>query len=70
MNSLPGDAAQELLGAQATPPRSINSEIKLGLDKPFLTRYWDWLHNASPGISAIRCRAVRASARSSAPTCR
>ena len=70
MNSLPGDAAQELLGAQATPSEIHQLEIKLGLDKPFLTRYWDWLPRRSLGISATRCRAVRASARSWAPTCR
>lgn len=49
MNSLPGDAAQELLGAQATPAEIHQLEIKLGLDKPFLTRYWDWLHEAVIG---------------------
>ncbi|HEY2653160.1 MAG TPA: ABC transporter permease [Solirubrobacteraceae bacterium] len=49
MNSLPGDAAQELLGAQATPAEIHQLEIKLGLDKPFLTRYWDWLHQAVIG---------------------
>jgi peptide/nickel transport system permease protein len=49
MNSLPGDAAQELLGAQATPSEIHQLEIKLGLDKPFLTRYWDWLHEAVIG---------------------
>ena len=49
MNSLPGDAAQELLGAQATPAEIHQLEAKLGLDKPFLTRYWDWLHQAVIG---------------------
>ena len=49
MNSLPGDAAQELLGAQATPSEIHQLQVKLGLDQPFLTRYWDWLHNAVIG---------------------
>ena len=49
MNSLPGDAAQELLGASATPSEIHQLEVKLGLDKPFLTRYWDWLHQAVIG---------------------
>jgi len=49
MNSLPGDAAQELLGAQATPAEIHQLEIKLGLDRPFLTRYWDWLHGTLTG---------------------
>ncbi len=49
MNSLPGDAAQELLGASATPAEIHQLEAKLGLNQPFLTRYWDWLHNAVIG---------------------
>jgi peptide/nickel transport system permease protein len=49
MNSLPGDAAQELLGASATPSEIHQLEVKLGLDRPFLTRYWDWLHEAVIG---------------------
>jgi len=49
MNSLPGDAAQELLGAQATPSEIHQLRAQLGLDKPFLTRYWDWLHGVITG---------------------
>src|SRR5690349_13075281 len=49
MNSLPGDAAQELLGASATPAEINQLQEKLGLNEPFLTRYWDWLHNAVIG---------------------
>ena len=49
MNSLPGDAAQELLGASATPSEIHQLAVKLGLDRPFLTRYWDWLHQAVIG---------------------
>jgi peptide/nickel transport system permease protein len=49
MNSLPGDAAQELLGASATPAEIHQLEATLGLNQPFLTRYWDWLHNAVIG---------------------
>ena len=49
MNSLPGDAAQELLGAQATPAEVHQLSVKLGLDKPFLTRYGDWLHGLVTG---------------------
>ena len=59
MNSLPGDAAQELLGASATPSEIHQLAAKLGLDKPFLTRYWDWLHEAVIGILAIRCRVAQ-----------
>jgi peptide/nickel transport system permease protein len=49
MNSLPGDAAQELLGASATPAEIHQLSVKLGLDKPFLTRYGDWLHGLVTG---------------------
>ncbi len=49
MNSLPGDAAQELLGASATPAEIHKLRAELGLDQPFLTRYWDWLHHAVIG---------------------
>ena len=34
MNSLPGDAAQELLGVQATPAEIHQLQVKLGLNKP------------------------------------
>ena len=49
MNELPGDAAQELLGAQATPAEIHQLSAQLGLDKPFLTRYLDWLHGLVTG---------------------
>jgi peptide/nickel transport system permease protein len=43
MNMLPGDAAQELLGANATPAEVHALEIKLHLNEPFLVRYGQWL---------------------------
>jgi peptide/nickel transport system permease protein len=49
MNALPGDAAQELLGSSATPAEVHQLSVKLGLDKPFLTRYGDWLHGLITG---------------------
>jgi len=49
MNSLPGDAAQELLGIQATPSQIHRLQAQLGLNHPFLTRYWDWLHGVLTG---------------------
>jgi peptide/nickel transport system permease protein len=53
MNSLPGDAGQELLGANATPAEVHQLDLKLGLTKPFLTRYGDWLHGAVTGNLGI-----------------
>ena len=49
MNFLPGDAASELLGANATPAEIHQLDIKLGLDRPFLTRYGEWLHGVVTG---------------------
>lgn len=49
MNALPGDAAQELLGASATPVEIHELSVKLGLDKPFIPRYLDWLHGLVSG---------------------
>ena len=43
MNLLPGDAAQELLGANATPAQVHQLEIKLHLNQPFWVRYGHWL---------------------------
>ena len=46
---LPGNAAQEILGANATPQEVHQLSVKLGLDQPLLTRYWDWLHGLLTG---------------------
>ena len=43
MNLLPGDAAQALLGVNATPARSRQLEIQLHLNEPFWVRYGHWL---------------------------
>ncbi len=43
MNLLPGDAAQELLGANATPAEVHQLEIQLHLNEPFWVRYGHWL---------------------------
>jgi peptide/nickel transport system permease protein len=43
MNLLPGDAAQELLGLNATPAEVHQLEIKLHLNEPFWVRYGGWL---------------------------
>jgi peptide/nickel transport system permease protein len=43
MNLLPGDAAQELLGANATPAEVRQLEIRLHLNEPFWVRYGGWL---------------------------
>ncbi len=40
---IPGDPTTKLLGTEATPEAAEALRVELGLDKPFLTRYWDWL---------------------------
>ena len=40
---LPGDAAQAILGQQATPDRLRELREQLGLDKPVMTRFFEWL---------------------------
>ncbi|MDB5954576.1 ABC transporter permease [Ramlibacter sp.] len=40
---LPGNAAQILMGPDASPESVVAMAQKLGLDRPALTRYWDWV---------------------------
>ena len=43
MSVLPGNAAQQILGVQATPEQVHRLELELGLDKPPWLRYWSWI---------------------------
>jgi peptide/nickel transport system permease protein len=49
MSVLPGNAAQQLLGAQATPAQVHQLELELGLDKPAWVRYVNWLGGVVTG---------------------
>lgn len=49
MNLLPGDAAQQLLGANATPAQVERLAAKLHLNEPFFTRYWHWFTGVLKG---------------------
>ncbi len=49
MNLLPGDAAQELLGINATPAEIRQLSIKLHLNEPFWVRYGNWLSGVAHG---------------------
>lgn len=49
MNALPGDAARELLGANATKAQVHQLSATLGLTKPLMARYWQWLSDALSG---------------------
>lgn len=61
-NLLPGNPAYAILGKEATPEKVADLEIALGLNKPFLERYLDWLggmfrfdlgHSVTQGIGAF-----------------
>lgn len=49
LNLLPGDAAQALLGDNATAADVAALQHRLHLDQPFFVRYFDWLGNAVTG---------------------
>ena len=46
---LPGDVAQAILGQSATPEALANLRESMGLDRPAVTRYFEWLFNALQG---------------------
>jgi peptide/nickel transport system permease protein len=46
---MPGSPALAMLGDQATPEQIARLNEQLGLDQPFLVRYWDWLVAALGG---------------------
>lgn len=43
VNALPGDFAQAILGQSATPEAIASIRRDLGLDQPFVARYFTWL---------------------------
>jgi peptide/nickel transport system permease protein len=45
----PGDAAQQILGVEATPEQYAALRHAMGLDRPLYTQYWHWLQNALHG---------------------
>ena len=49
VNMLPGDFAQAILGQGATPEAVAAIRQDLGLDKPPVTRYFEWLGGAVQG---------------------
>lgn len=46
---LPGDVATAILGREATPGRLEQLRAELGLNRPAVQRYFDWLSNALRG---------------------
>lgn len=49
VNILPGDVATAILGGLATPEDLAGLRADLGLDRPMLMRYFDWLGSALSG---------------------
>ncbi|MEV5408194.1 ABC transporter permease [Thermopolyspora sp. NPDC052614] len=49
LNLIPGSAAQQLLGAEATPEQIRALEEEMGLNRPAYIRYLDWLGAAVRG---------------------
>jgi peptide/nickel transport system permease protein len=49
INVMPGDAAQQLLGADASPAQVAEFRAKLNLDEPLVQRYVDWLGGVVTG---------------------
>jgi len=50
---LPGDAAQIILGQQATPESLTALRKELGLDRPAIVQYFDWLSRMATGDLGI-----------------
>ncbi len=50
---LPGNAAEVILGESATPESLAALQAKLGLDRPPLERYLDWVGGALQGRTAM-----------------
>lgn len=49
VEALPGDFATTYLGQSATPQAIANIRADLGLDRPIVTRYFEWLGGAVQG---------------------
>ncbi|HZN73477.1 MAG TPA: ABC transporter permease [Micromonosporaceae bacterium] len=49
LNLIPGSAALQLLGPEATPEQIARLEHDMGLDRPPVERYLEWLWNALQG---------------------
>ena len=44
-----GDIARRILGQDATPETVAQKQQELGLDRPLLTQFWDWVSHAVKG---------------------
>ena len=53
LDVLPGNAAEVMLGESATPESVAALSAKLGLDRPALVRYGDWMKGLATGELGI-----------------
>ena len=51
---LPGDAASAILGRSATPAAKAELRKQLGLDRPLVEQYWDWVSRRRPAATSAR----------------
>jgi len=51
---LPGDLASAILQNTATPENLAEMRLQLGLDRPAVVRYVEWIANASHGDLGVR----------------
>lgn len=49
LDKLPGNAARQMLGAQATAEQVAALETRLALHRPAYERYWEWLRGLGTG---------------------
>ena len=60
--ALPGDVGRTILGPYATQQQVASLDHQLGVDRPFVVRYWDWITGfvrGDWGISPTQNIAVR-----------
>ncbi|MDM8539623.1 ABC transporter permease [Desulfococcaceae bacterium HSG9] len=50
---LPGDPAQIILGINATPETLANLRAQLGIDRPFVVQYSEWIYHTLSGQGSI-----------------
>ena len=55
---LPGNAAQILMGPDASPDAVQALAVKLGIDRPPLERYWSWAATSRTAMCASSTKAT------------